>query len=151
MSVTKPPVPFWQEKKLDEMSQNEWESLCDGCGKCCLVQLEDEDSSERCFTDLACTYFNVEQGGCTVYEQRSQKMPDCVKLTPQNLADVYWLPSTCAYRLLQDGKALPGWHPLLTGDKQTVEDAGQRTVGRVIPMSMIDEKNWEDHIIDWAN
>lgn len=151
MSVIQPPVPFWQEKKLDKMSQKEWESLCDGCGKCCLVQLEDEDSGERCFTDLACKYFNVEQGGCTVYEQRSQKMPGCVKLTPQNLADVYWLPSTCAYRLLQEGKALPGWHPLLTGDRQTVEDAGQRIVGRVIPMSIVDEKNWEDHIVDWAN
>ncbi len=150
MNHAQPQVPFWQEKRLDEMTQEQWESLCDGCGKCCLVQLEDEDRGERCFTNLACEYFNTEQGGCTVYEQRCEKMPTCVKLTPHNLADVYWLPTTCAYRLVDAGKPLPTWHPLLTGTQQSVTEAGHTVAGRVIPMLAVAEENWEDHIIDWV-
>ena len=150
MSHAQPQTPFWQEKRLVDMSMEQWEALCDGCGKCCLVQLEDEDSGQRCFTDLACKYFNIEQGGCTAYEQRSQKMPTCVKLTPQNLAEVYWLPMTCAYRLINEGKQLPAWHPLLTGNKKSVAESGHAMAGRVIPILAVDEENWEDHIVDWV-
>ncbi len=110
-------VPFWQSKTLDEMSDAEWESLCDGCGQCCLHKLMDEDTDEIYFTNVACRQLNIKTCQCRNYERRFEFEPDCIKLTRENLPTFEWLPMTCAYRLLAEGKGLPAWHPLLTGSK----------------------------------
>lgn len=116
--------PFWRRKRLDEMSQNEWESLCDGCALCCLVKLEDEDTGELFHTRLACRLLDVGSCRCTDYENRHATVPDCVHLTPASVQQLAWLPSTCAYRLVAEGKALPDWHPLVSGDPASVHRAG---------------------------
>ena len=109
--------PFWQQKTLDEMTDAEWESLCDGCGQCCLHKLMDEDTDEIYFTNVACRQLNIKTCQCRNYERRFEYEPDCIKLTRENLPTFEWLPPTCAYRLLAEGKSLPAWHPLLTGSK----------------------------------
>lgn len=118
-------VPFWQSKTLDEMSDAEWESLCDGCGQCCLHKLMDEDTDEIYFTNVACRQLNIKTCQCRNYERRFEFEPDCIKLTRENLPTFEWLPMTCAYRLLAEGKDLPAWHPLLTGSKAAMQ-AGHR-------------------------
>ncbi len=110
--------PFWQQKTLDEMTDAEWESLCDGCGQCCLHKLMDEDTDEIYFTNVACRQLNIKTCQCRNYERRFEYEPDCIKLTRENLPTFEWLPPTCAYRLLAEGKSLPAWHPLLTGSKR---------------------------------
>ncbi|MCD8672149.1 YcgN family cysteine cluster protein, partial [Klebsiella pneumoniae] len=107
--------PFWQQKTLDDMSDAEWESLCDGCGQCCLHKLMDEDTDEIYFTNVACRQLNIKTCQCRNYARRFEYEPDCIKLTRENLPTFEWLPPTCAYRLLAEGKPLPAWHPLLTG------------------------------------
>ncbi len=107
--------PFWQTKTLEAMSDAEWESLCDGCGRCCLMKLEDEESGDIVFTDVACTLFDGETCRCKDYENRAAYVPDCVKLTPQEVRELTWLPPTCAYRLVQRGQALKWWHPWYPG------------------------------------
>lgn len=111
---------FWQQRALDSFSQDEWESLCDGCGRCCLIQLEDEDTGELHQTRVACRYLSLESCRCTEYPQRSEVQPECVSLTPQKLGELNWMPASCAYRLLAEQKPLPDWHPLLRGDHQQV-------------------------------
>jgi uncharacterized protein len=123
--------PFWKAKTLDEMSANEWESLCDGCGRCCLVKLEDEDTGRIHATDVACTLFDAGSCRCSDYANRSAKVPDCVTLTPHEARTLAWLPPTCAYRLVAKGEDLPWWHPLVSGDPQTVVEAGVSVQGRV--------------------
>jgi uncharacterized cysteine cluster protein YcgN (CxxCxxCC family) len=116
--------PFWKVKQLREMSPEEWESLCDGCARCCLVKLEDEDSGRIHFTKAACKLLDAGSCRCTDYENRSSRVPDCVQLTPDNVGELNWLPLTCAYRLLAEGSDLPWWHPLVSGRAETVEEAG---------------------------
>jgi uncharacterized protein len=116
--------PFWKEKQLREMSPEEWESLCDGCARCCLVKLEDEDTGRIHFTRAACKLLDAGACRCTDYENRTSRVPDCVQLTPDNVGELNWLPSTCAYRLLAEGRDLPWWHPLVSGRPETVEEAG---------------------------
>lgn len=123
--------PFWKAKTLDEMSPAEWESLCDGCGKCCLAKLEDEDTGDIYFTSVGCRLFDAGSCRCTDYAHRLERVADCVRLTPQNVRTIPWLPSTCAYRLVVEGRDLQWWHPLVSGDKQTVHDAGISVRGRV--------------------
>lgn len=142
-------IPFWQRKTLAEMSREEWESLCDGCGKCCLAKLEDEDSGEVYYTDLVCRYMDSETCGCTVYQERQTKVPQCLVLTPDNLDAVHWLPQTCAYRRLSERRPLPSWHPLLTGSPETVHTAGVSVRDRVISEADVPEEDWEEHIIHW--
>ncbi len=115
---------YWQNKGLEEMSSAEWEALCDGCGRCCLVKLEDEDTAKIHYTDVGCTLLDGATCRCRDYPNRQSQVPDCVRLTPDVVRDLKWLPSTCAYRLLADGKDLPDWHPLVSGDPESVHRAG---------------------------
>jgi hypothetical protein len=138
--------PFWRSKTLLEMTAEEWESLCDGCGRCCLVKLEDEDSGRIHFTDLACKLFDAGTCRCTDYEHRTKRVTDCVKLTPGNIADLDWLPSTCAYRLVAAGRPLPWWHPLVSGDTRTVVQAGISVKGKVVSEEGFGEDDWEGRI-----
>jgi uncharacterized protein len=124
-------VPFWKTKTLDEMSVPEWESLCDGCGRCCLIKLEDEDSGKIHATDVGCTLFDAATCRCTDYPNRAAKVPDCVTLTPDGVRNLPWLPPTCAYRLIANGEALKWWHPLVSGTPDTVIEAGVSVKGRV--------------------
>ncbi len=116
--------PFWKKKQLSEMSQDEWESLCDGCGLCCLIKLEDEDSGDVYHTRLTCRLLDVDNCQCSNYKNRHEIVPDCLRLTPETIQDIFWLPKTCAYRVLYEGKSLAWWHPLVSGDGNTVHEAG---------------------------
>jgi len=144
------PLPFWKIKSLETLSSSEWESLCDGCGRCCLVKLEDEDSGQIYYTDLACRLFDPENCRCTDYARRARRVRDCLKLTPAKVKSLQWLPPSCAYRLVAAGKDLPWWHPLVSGSTQTVHEAGVSTRGRV---GGTEEKvkltNYPDHIVTW--
>ncbi len=122
---------FWEEKALEEMSETEWESLCDGCGRCCLVKLEDEDTGRIHFTDIGCTLLDAAGCRCRDYAQRQARVPDCVKLTPETVRSLKWLPKSCAYRLIRDGEPLQWWHPLVSGNSETVHQAGVSVRGRV--------------------
>ena len=140
--------PFWKTKKLTEMSQTEWESLCDGCGKCCLNKLIDTDTNELFFTNVACKLLDTKNCQCTRYEDRSKLVKDCVRLTPRNVKKIRWLPDTCAYRLVAEGKDLFDWHHLICGDRNAVHRAGISARGRIISEEEAGEL--EDHIVDWA-
>lgn len=118
-----PTPPFWR-KPLAELTRREWEALCDGCGRCCLVKLEDEDTGKIHFTDVACKLFDAGTCRCRDYTRRARRVHDCVRLTPENVAEIAWLPPTCAYRLRREGRDLPDWHPLVSGDPATVRQAG---------------------------
>jgi uncharacterized cysteine cluster protein YcgN (CxxCxxCC family) len=140
--------PFWEHKTLIEMTPAEWESLCDGCARCCLFKLEDEDSGEVFFTNVVCRYLDQGQCRCTQYKRRSVLVPDCVKVTPA-IAREDWLPYTCAYRLLAEGKPLPAWHPLRTGSEQSVWDAGICIAGMAVSELEVDPDELEEHLIHW--
>ena len=129
-SVALQPEPFWR-RPLAALTIAEWESLCDGCGRCCLVKLEDEDTGEVHFTDVSCRLLDCSSCGCSDYANRQTKVPDCVKLTPDIVQDIPWLPPTCAYRLVEEGRDLPWWHPLVSGRPETVHEAGISVRGRV--------------------
>ena len=141
------PAPFWKTKALDQMSEVEWESLCDGCGKCCLYKLQDIDTDEIVFTNVACRMLDCQTCRCSDYPNRFQVVDDCTELSPANIGDLQWLPSTCAYRLLDEGKGLPDWHPLLTGDPDSVHKAGISVRGRVITEDDADE-DLENHVLE---
>lgn len=123
--------PFWKTKTLAQMSRAEWESLCDGCGKCCLSKLEDEDSGEIVWTSVACRLFDAGKCSCRNYDQRNAEVPDCILLTPENVGTISWLPQTCGYRLVNEGRDLFDWHPLKSGDPASVHAAGMSIRGRV--------------------
>ncbi len=140
--------PFWKRKTLDALSPGEWEALCDGCAKCCLYKLEDEDTAEVYFTNVHCRLLDTETGRCGDYPNRSRRVSDCVTISLEVLADPYWLPATCAYRLLAEGKDLPEWHPLITGDPGSTSRALHSILGRTVCEDDADEL--ESHIIDWV-
>jgi uncharacterized cysteine cluster protein YcgN (CxxCxxCC family) len=143
---------FWRVKTLDEMSREEWESLCDGCARCCLVKLEDEDTGEIHFTDIGCRLLDAKSCRCRDYQQRSRRVPDCVRLTPAVVRSLSWLPVTCAYRLVAEGKDLPHWHPLVSGSHRSVLDAGVSVRGRVVASEDdMAEELWPDRIVKWPN
>jgi uncharacterized protein len=127
----KPRKAFWREKTLEQMTPREWESLCDGCGRCCLVKLEDDDTGRIHFTDVACKLFDESTCRCRDYKNRQKLVHDCVKLTPAEVRRITWLPPTCAYRLVREGRDLMWWHPLVSGDRRTVAEAGISVAGRV--------------------
>ena len=137
---------FWEEKPLDRMSRAEWESLCDGCGKCCVHKLEDEDTGEVHATNVACRLLDRRSGLCRDYRNRKAYVPECVRLTPAKLRQLDWLPSTCAYRLLDEGKPLADWHPLISGDPESVHLAGISVRGWTV--SEDDAGDLEQHIVE---
>lgn len=141
---------FWKTKTLEELSSAEWESLCDGCGRCCLEKLEDEDTGKIYFTHVACRLFDVGACGCSDYPNRSAKVSDCVRLTPENVRTLNWLPPSCAYKLVAEGRDLYWWHPLISGDPNTVHEAGVSVRGRVVATEdEVDDADLEDHIVRW--
>ena len=141
--------PFWQLIPLAAMNPQQWESLCDGCGKCCLHKLENEDDGEVYYTDVACRYLS-ENCRCQHYQQRQQKVEMCLRLRAEDLVNVqHWLPSTCAYRLLAEGEPLPAWHPLVSGDPESVHRAGMSVRGRVVNETVVNLDDLEDHIVYW--
>lgn len=140
--------PFWKREDLAAMSDEEWESLCDGCGRCCLNKLEDEESGEVVFTRAACRYLDIGACRCTDYANRQQNVPGCVRLTPERLPQLHWLPETCAYRLVAEGRDLAWWHPLVSGDPHTVHEAGISVRGRVVPEQRAGDL--EAHIVTWV-
>lgn len=141
--------PFWQRKSLDQMTRKEWESLCDGCGKCCLLKLEDEDSGEISHTDVSCHLLDLGSCRCGDYANRKAIVDDCVVLDPKKVRELSWMPSTCAYRLLAEGKDLAWWHPLVSGDPETVHQAEISVRGRVVSEKDVPDAELEDHICDW--
>lgn len=148
--MTSPPLrhEFWT-LPLSRLNAAEWEALCDGCGKCCLNKLEDEDSGDVHFTNVACRLLDGDSCRCGQYATRKTYVPECVVLTAGSLKDIaYWLPSTCAYRLRADGLSLEPWHPLISGDPESVHKAGQSVRGWTVSEFTVHEDDWEDHIIE---
>ena len=141
--------PFWKQKTLNEMTNAEWESICDGCGLCCLNKLEEWDSGDIYFTSIRCKLLDSESCQCSSYPNRWDFVPDCVQLTKENVDEIPWLPPTCGYRLLNEGRDLYWWHPLVSGDPETVHLAGISARGRTIDETGIDVDNYEDYVVDW--
>lgn len=142
--------PFWQRKRLDELSREEWESLCDGCARCCLIKLEDEESGELAYTGVVCRHLDLETCRCNEYARRSETVPECLTLGPDNLDELQWAPASCAYRLLAEGDPLPPWHPLLTGSSESVHEAGYAVSAFAISETELEsEDELEEFIIEW--
>ena len=139
--------PFWATKSLDTMTKDEWESLCDGCARCCLYKLEDEDTGKIFYTDVACRLLDMNTCKCTRYGERRRLVPDCVVMSPDSVDDLSWLPSTCAYRRRGEGKELSWWHPLVSGNAETVHDAGISVQGRAA--SERDAGQLEHRLVTW--
>jgi hypothetical protein len=139
---------FWETVPLRKMTPGEWEALCDGCGKCCLNKIEYEDTGELAFTRVACRLLDGESCRCLDYADRHRLVPECVRLSPRRLPKIaYWLPQTCAYRLLHEGATLPDWHPLVTGDPDSVHASGMSVRGWTVSEAVVPEEEWEDHIL----
>jgi uncharacterized cysteine cluster protein YcgN (CxxCxxCC family) len=142
--------PFWQVKSLAEMTPSEWESICDGCGRCCLNKLEDEDTGKIFYTSVGCRLFDDKTCRCKDYSNRQAIVHDCLQLTPEVVPVTNWLPMTCGYRLLAEGKDLFWWHPLVSGDPDTVFTAGISVRGRVSGSEEdISDDQLEEHLVDW--
>ena len=142
---------FWERHPLRTLTPAEWEALCDGCGRCCLNKLEDADTGEVAFTRIACRLLDGETCRCGNYALRKRLVPECVVLTPRNIGEIaYWMPETCAYRVLHEGRRLADWHPLVSGDPESVHRAGISVRGWTLPEFEVPEEEWEDHIIDPA-
>lgn len=139
--------PFWETTSLHDMTPEQWESLCDGCAKCCLEKFEEEETGRIVYSQVACTLLDLGTCRCRDYANRARQVSDCVTLTPAELARPQWLPETCAYRRLAEGKPLPPWHPLITGDAGSVEEAGHSVRGRVIAPEPDTDPLM--HLIDW--
>lgn len=137
---------FWEDRPLEALDRAQWEALCDGCGKCCVHKLEDEETGDLHPTNVACKLLDRHNGRCTDYRHRRAYVPDCVRLTPRLARTLDWLPETCAYRLRAYGQPLPGWHPLVSGDPESVHRAGMSTRGWTV--SETDVVDLEDHILD---
>ena len=142
-------LPFWQIRPLSELSRNEWESLCDGCGKCCLIKLVDDVTDDLHYTSVACRLLDCNTCRCGNYPERQSIVEDCLALSPELVETLPWMPSTCAYRLLHEGKPLLWWHPLVSGSRETVHQAGISVRGRVIPEDIVPDEALIDYIVDW--
>jgi len=142
-------MAFWDEKTLEEMTDAEWEALCDGCGRCCLVKLEDEDTGEIFTSDVHCRLLDADSCRCSDYANRKARVPDCIKLTPGNVRSIGWIPTTCAYRRIAEGKGLAWWHPLVSGDPETVVKVGVSVRGRTTAEQRVGPDDWINHAVDW--
>ncbi len=142
-------LPFWKAKPLNQLTPQEWESLCDGCGKCCVLKLEDVDTKAIYYTDVACKMLDCQTGRCRDYPQRQKHVPDCILLTPETIEQFSWMPKTCAYRLVYEGQNLPDWHPLISGNANSVMQAGHSVAGQVFPESSVEGEDMVDHVRDW--
>lgn len=154
---------FWEYKTLDAMTQAEWEAICDGCAKCCLHKFIDDQEAEAPattdvlnpqetveFTNVVCDYLNTKTCSCTQYQKRTTLVPDCVQLTQGNLKDIFYMPPSCSYRRLQEGRGLPSWHPLLNRNKKTVmHKAGMSVRGKTVFEHQVNPENYEDYIVVW--
>lgn len=140
--------PYWRRKTLAEMSRSEWEGLCDGCGRCCLVKIEADDGAVH-YTDVACRLLDPRSCRCRDYPRRHQRVPGCARLKPDNIAQLGWLPPSCAYRRLAEGRDLPWWHPLRTGTKESVHWAGISVRGRTLSEIEVDEAELWDRCVRW--
>ena len=152
MSANSNPKPmrpkFWETVPLSKMTDDEWEALCDGCGRCCLNKLEDPDTGHVALTLIACRLLDNETCQCSQYSIRQNFVPECIRMTPETIEQhAYWLPNTCAYKRLFEGNEIPDWHPLRSGTAQSVHDAGISVKGWTIPEFEVPEEEWEDHII----
>ena len=141
--------PFWKTTRLEDMDQRQWESLCDGCGRCCLNKLEDWDTGEIAWTNIACRLLDRDSCRCSNYDDRQSEVPDCISLTPQTVRQLSWLPPTCGYRLVAEGRDLYWWHPLVSGDPDSVHAAGVSVRGRTVSEDGMDVDDYEDFIVDW--
>ncbi|MCR9071279.1 MAG: YcgN family cysteine cluster protein [Alphaproteobacteria bacterium] len=149
MSAEQPQDRFWETKPLARMTKREWESLCDGCGKCCLVKLQDADTDEISYTDVACKLLDCTSARCSDYPNRKKQVPDCVVLSVKLVNQLDWMPSTCAYRLLKEGKPLYWWHHLECGDPNAVHEAGISVRERVVSETLVDDAELVEHVVDW--
>jgi len=140
--------PFWETKSLEEMNQQEWESLCDGCAQCCLQKLEDMDTREVYVTQIVCGLLDLETCKCTAYGERSKLVPTCITMTPKDARNIKWMPSTCAYRLLAENRPLPEWHPLVSGRKESVIEADVSVKDKAISENDVAESDWPDYIVE---
>jgi uncharacterized cysteine cluster protein YcgN (CxxCxxCC family) len=140
---------FWETTPLEALTEEQWEALCDGCGRCCLVKIEDQDSGELFYTHVICRFHDSQRGRCTHYGERSKRVPDCIKVTPRVAREEKWLPGTCAYRLLAEGEPLPDWHPLVSGDRDSVRRAGISVCGKVISERYIHREELVEHLVNW--
>jgi len=141
--------PFWKTKSLDKLSTEEWESLCDGCARCCVFQFEDEDNGDLYQTDVVCGLLDMDKCQCTDYPNRQTKVPDCIQITPENILSLKWMPESCAYRQIALGNDLPDWHQLVSGSAKSVVEKGFSVKGKVVSANDVDDI--EDHIISWFN
>jgi uncharacterized cysteine cluster protein YcgN (CxxCxxCC family) len=141
---------FWRHVPLKEMTTEQWESLCDGCGKCCLHKLEDEDDGGVYYTKVACRLLDCDTARCSDYENRKQKVPGCTTLDPENIEAFFWMPSTCAYRRLAEGLPLPKWHPLRTGDPASTRRQNRSIAGLCVSEQDVAEEDYELHIVNWV-
>ena len=143
-------APFWRVKRLGDMSKAEWESLCDGCGRCCLNKLTDIDTNRTVFTNVGCRLLDTQSCRCTDYAHRLSRVPDCVRLSSRNVRRITWLPPTCGYRIVAEGRDLPWWHPLVSGRRETVHEAGISVRGRVAASETeVPDKELEKFIVAW--
>lgn len=147
--MTDKELPFWKRKTLEEMTPAEWESLCDGCARCCLYKLEDEDTGEIYYTNIVCRFLDTFRCQCTAYHNRQALMPTCLVLNPDLVRQLRWMPKSCAYRLIYEGKDLEAWHPLVSGDPNSVHRAGISVRYRTMAESDVDMEDLEDYVVDW--
>jgi len=142
--------PFWEQKTLEEMSRAEWESLCDGCGRCCLIKLRDDTDEQVYYTNVVCDLFVEQTCRCSHYSERHERVPECIQFNAADLQQLDWLPHSCAYRRLSEGRGLAVWHPLVSGTNQSVRDAGISVNGRVIREEHVHPDDLEEFIIRWV-
>lgn len=141
---------FWKHYALTELNPQEWEALCDGCGLCCLIKLEDDETHEVAYTKVACKLLDCQTARCSDYVNRLQFVPDCIQLTPEKLANIHWLPASCAYRRVAEGKALASWHYLISGSRESMIKARKSAAGRCVSELDVDEDEIEDYIVRWV-
>jgi len=142
---------YWKKKKLEEMDTEEWEGLCDGCARCCQYKLQDEDTNEIYYTNVICRLLDTYRCRCSDYPNRARLVPTCLGLNADLVKQLSWMPKTCAYRLVAEGKELAWWHPLVSGSRETVHQAGISVRNKVIPEYEADMENLEDYVVDWLD